>query len=371
MSKIKVLHVTSSLNKNGTETFLMNLYRKIDREKFDFDFLVFTDSTTGYYEEVESLGARIYRLPARRDSFVRYLSNLQSFFKSDVFKEYSVVHYSGCNISSILPLYFAKKYGCDHILVHSHSSANISGLHNHILHNINRQFIPRLCNEYLACSNAAAKWFYRNLHLGKEVKILNNGIDLSTFFYDNELRNKKRKHLGLSNKLVISNISRFEEVKNHSFILDVFYELKNKATDAILLLVGDGSLVSEIKDKAKSLGIFDQCLFLGSRDDINDILNISDAILFPSFFEGVPLSLIEAQACGLPIFASTNVSSEVDITGLVQFLSLTEHPYNWADTILNSLKIHKRYDRGLDLTSNGYNLNKTVKLIENIYSKQN
>lgn len=362
----KVLHITSCLAKNGTETFIMNVYKNIDRSKLQFDFLVFTESNDGYYAEAESLGANIYRLSPRKNSLFKYYMGLKDFMKNHV-RDYVAVHLSGCTLSSILHIRLAKKYGCKRIFVHSHSTENTAGIHNLILHKFNKLFISKIATDYLACSEDAAKWFYGGTSAYAKRKIIKNGIDINVFKYNHQIRNQIRSELRFGDKRVYANISRFEKVKNHKFIIDVFYEILLKEPDSLLLLVGDGSLKKEITDYVESLNISCNVVFLGHRDDIPNILNAVDVILFPSFFEGIPFSLIEAQSVGLPIFTSTNVSINTQIIDSIFFLKLESGPIYWRNQIFNCLSDFHRSDKTIKIKEAGYSIRDTALDLEKMY----
>ena len=335
----------------------------IDKKKFLFDFLLFTDSTIGYYDEAKSLGATIFRLPKRKDGYIRYRKWLDAFFKENA-SNYVAIHWCGCSLTSISPIYYAKKYGIPIRIVHTHSS-NTHGLHNKIFHYLNRYRISSISTHAMACSDVAAKYFFRGTKLEKQCAVVKNGIDLDFFQFDLQKRLDMRNQLGISDEFVIGHVGRFTKVKNHNFLLDVFVEII-KQRKALLLLIGEGEIMDEIKVKVLNLGLQNSVRFLGVCDNVNDILQAMDCFLFPSFYEGLPFALVEAQAAGLPIYTSTNVSSEVNITNNVTFISLEKDAKFWASEILSlefaRIKVNDK------IIKKGYSIKDTVDFLEEVYS---
>lgn len=360
---IRILQITAQLERNGTETFIMNVFRNIDRSKFQFDFLINSPSHNGYYNEACNLGARIYYIPSRKKGYIKYLKELNSFFKKHS-HEYDAVHFNGNSFTSIEALYFAKIYGIKQIIAHSHNSKT-SGIHNVILHKINRIFIPKIATSFLACSDLALKWAYSRSII-KTARIIHNGIDLNKYKFDQNLRKQKRDELNIGKELVIGTIGRLTEVKNHTFLIDIFSEILKIQSEAILIIVGNGKLKQALVDKTKDLNIEDRVILTGERDDVPELLNAFDAFVLPSLYEGLPFVGIEAQANGLPTFISENVSKQIILTDKVFLLSLDEKPKYWANYILN----HIDYIRdNLSKNIKNFSIVNTVRELEKIYSK--
>lgn len=327
---IYILHITKQLSRNGTETFIMNLFREAIKHNIFFDFLLLSNKKDGYYEEAIKLGAKIYHIPTRRTP-LKYYKALNSFFSKHSSK-YRGVHFSGNSLSSIAPLIFAKKYLIPIRIYHSHNSS-CHKLYNRIFHTINKFLLPIYATDGLACSQTALKWAYSHTSLEKRALIINNGIDLSMFKFRQEIRNNMRIKLGLNNKLVIGHIGRFVTEKNHKFIIEIFYELHKKNPNTYLLLIGAGELEHVIRYNIDLLGISDYVYFLGIRNDIPDLMMSMDLFLMPSLFEGLPFVLIEAQASGLPILASDIITHEVAVSPFCHFENLKKTAKTWADRI--------------------------------------
>lgn len=328
---IKVLHICSALNRNGTETFIMNVFRKIDRSKISFDFLVNQSSDDGFEQEARSLGANIFVLPPRREGFFRYSKALDDFFKKNGDK-YKAVHLHGNSFTSLLPLKKARKYGVQTIVAHCHNMST-TGLHNRILHILNRSQVHQIANTYFACSEGARQYGFSHTRAFDESVVVPNGIELDTFKFNPDLRYRMRKELALSDRLVIGNVAALRDAKNHFFMLDVMAELVKLSREAVLLLVGDGPLRDEIMEKIQTLNLENNVRLLGSRDDVPALLQAMDIFFFPSKYEGLGISLIEAQAAGLEVIASDTIPQETAVSPLIRYLPLDLPPSEWAKVI--------------------------------------
>lgn len=360
---IRILQIVSSLAMNGTETFIMNLFRNIDHTKVMFDFLVFSGEKEGFYDEVISLGGNVFFLPKRRDGVKKYFTSLDTFFSQHA-KDYDAVHYNVSSLTSVAPLRYARKHGITTRIVHCHN-ANCTGIHNKLIHRINRFRIKQLATHFLACSSAAAKWGYSFSGKLSETKVIANGINLSTFTLNKDIRMQCRKHLGISDKMVVLHVGTFNPIKNHSFLIDVFKEIKAIRQDAVLLSVGEGKLQEQTKAKAVRLGIEKDVIFLGRRMDVANIMMASDVMVFPSLHEGLGIVVIEALAASLPCLVSTGVPQEVNISDKIKFLPISEGPNEWAKQAI-SLSSTSRNEE-VDNRVSSYSIENTVRQMEKIY----
>lgn len=359
----RILHIVSHLKKNGTETFIMNIYRAINKSEFQFDFLTFSPNKEGYYQEIIELGGKVFFLPDRKQGFLNYHKELDTFFKK-FSKIYDTIHFHVSSFSSVAPLFFAKKYGIPKRIVHVHST-NCTGLHNKILHRINRNRISTLGTDFLGCSNLACKWGYSTTPALKKSIVITNGIDLNTFYPDSASRDRIRKSLNIGDNPLILHVGTFNPIKNHKFLLESFSLLLNKMPGARLACVGDGKLLNEIKSLAISLGINDSVYFLGRRDDIPDLMRGADLFVLPSLYEGLGIVLIEAQACGLTSIASTGVPKETKINDSTSYISLKEGPGKWAEQMISMLS-HR--EEALSPEIFKHSVQSTVNQILSIYS---
>ena len=330
---VRVLMLFTILNRGGAETMVMNYYRAIDRSKVQFDFVVHREEEGDYEEEIRSLGGNIYRMmPLRPHTFGKYERQISAFF--DEHPEYRIIH-GQCSESGYFFYKEAARRGIPVIIAHAHNS--------HVkfdLRWIVRTWMKHKMRPYLthcfACGEEAAEWLFGK-EMAQKAIILRNAIDTSQHLFDEQLREKKREELGLSPKaLTICHIGRFDKVKNHSFILEVFEELLKKRPNAHLLLIGDGDLREPTEKKASQQGLLDRVHFLGVRRDVSELLLASDAMVFPSLFEGLPVTLVEAQCAGLPCVISKNIPEEAVLTDLVEQVSLNDSADKWADKLMSA-----------------------------------
>lgn len=356
-----ILFISKWLSVAGTETFMMNVLRNIDKQKFHIDFLLFSDSVSDYSKEAEQLGAKIYRLPAR-NSFFNYYRSLEEFFKENA-KRYEAIHFCGGNVSSIAPIYYAYKYKVPVRIVHSHNSDS-KGLINKILHMVNRSFIPLFGTCNLACSTLAAKYFFGK----RDCTIIKNGVDTRVYRFNDEIRKHFREIYDISPSThVLGHIGRFDEVKNHMLLVDIFIEYRKKHSDAKLLLVGTGILEDQVKRKVNDLEIVDDVLFLGVRNDIPDILCAVDCFVMPSLFEGLPFVLVEAQTSGLPCVVADTINRDSKLTPYLAFRSLNDDLGLWVDDIENLIGANRREDGFKYVEQRGFDVLSTVQYLEGLY----
>lgn len=362
MEPIRVLQVVTIMNRGGLETMIMNYYRKIDRNKIQFDFIVHRTERGDYDDEIEAMGGKIYRmLNIRPGNYRKYFKQLDKFFETH--KEYKVVH-SHINENSGFVLRAAKKYGIECRIAHSHT-ANLKLDYKYPFRMYGRYYLNKNVNEYFACSKEAGKWLFKNPK--KDIIILNNVVDVDLFKRDDEKRNKLREELKLENKFVIGHVGRFNPSKNHTFLIDIFAEIVKKRKDAYLILVGEGNSMEDIKNKVSKLNLQDNVLFLGLRSDVYNLMQVMDLFLFPSLFEGLPVVLVEAQAAGLKIVTSTGVPREADLTNSLEFYDLKLSPKEWAEKIL-SLNVDVN-DYSDILKNKGYDANTNVNWLTDFYLK--
>jgi len=349
---IRVLHVVVNMNRGGAETLIMNLYRNIDRSKVQFDFLTCKEGV--FDKEIQEMGGKIHRIPYITDvGHFRYIKALNEFFFTH--NEYKIVH-SHMDKMSGLVLRAAKKARIPVRISHSHNTSSEGSIAAKIYKNYAAIYIKTSATNLIACSKAAAEWLFNNK--SNEVKILNNGIDYDKFSFKPQIRNDIRKTLKIDDKtLVLGHIGRFCEPKNHDFIIEIFKELNRKRSNSILILVGDGPLKPKIEKKVNEYGLKDKVKFLGIRNDVEQVIQAFDLFVFPSFHEGLPLTLIEAQAAGLPCLISKNITNEVDLgLGLVDYLPITDINL-WVNKIANfsinnnrNIKKHIFIEKEYDIT---------------------
>ena len=323
---IRVAQIIGKWLGGGVESVVMNYYRHIDRSKIQFNFICDEDSTNIPYEEIEKLGGKVILIPPYQKVF-KYHKELKKILKEG---NYKIVH-SHINTLSVFSLFAAKCAGVPVRIAHSHSTTNKQEKKKNLVKQVLRPFSKIFATDYMACTEHAGRWLFGNKEYDNgNVYLLNNAIDLDKFKYDEKLRKEKRKELNIEDDtLVIGHVGRFVEQKNHRFLIDIFNEVHKQKENSILLLIGQGPLTEEMKEKVDSLGISDSVKFLGQREDVSELYNAMDLFLFPSLYEGLGMVLIEAQANGLPCIASTEVPKIVDISNNVQFYNLNDSIDIW------------------------------------------
>lgn len=363
MMPIRILQVFATLDRGGAETMIMNIYRNIDRSKVQFDFIVNEDKDEYAYErEIKDLGGKIYRLPRYniKNHFL-YRKKWEQLLSNH--PEWNIIH-AHHTTPAFIYLKVAKSFNRITI-AHSHTAGSEKSIKSCV--KVLLRYPLRHVADYLfACSESAAKWMFGEY--SDSTFIIKNAIDTKKFTFSNVIRERKRKELGIENKFVIGHIGRFQTPKNHVFLIDIFKEIYNKDKNSVLLLVGDGELRSSIEKKVKELRLMNNVIFTGVRTDVPELLQAMDVFVFPSLYEGLPVSLIEAQAAGIKIFASTNITKEVKITKLVNFISLKKSPEYWAELILSACKNgYERKDMRKEIIDAGYDINENAKKIEKFY----
>lgn len=356
---IRILNIFMVLDRGGAETFVMNVYRQIDRTKVQFDFLVHGDKVGSYEKEIIRLGGRIYRLP-KMTEVNSYKHSVRIFF--DEHPHYSIIH-SHASELGLLIFKEAQKRGIPYRICHAHSAPKGIGLKSPIRYLFKKR-MAHYSNVFLACSQSAGVWQFGKRN---EFKIIKNGIFVNDFTFDVKVRNEIRKELKIENKLVIGHVGRFEKPKNHIFLIDIFENIL-RYSDAVLLLIGDGSLKSEIEGIVIDKGIKDRVFFLGSQRQVAPYLSAMDCFVFPSLFEGLGIVLIEAQANGLRSYVSDRIPPEAIVTDLVTEISLSQSPSQWAETILSNPRkdyIREKYYNKVKYS--GYDISNTALYLQDFY----
>ena len=357
MTPIRVLQVVTHMERGGLESMLMNYYRHIDRERVQFDFLVHRQERAAFDDEIESLGGRIYRLPRLVPWSKNYLSALNHFF--DEHQEYKVVHVHQDCLSSVI-LKVAAKHNIPLRIAHSHNANQDRNL-KYPIKLWYRRSIPQYATNLFACGKDAGDWMFSRV----PYQIINNAIDAAAYTYNPAKRTEMRRQLGLTEELLVGHVGRFNPQKNHPFLLDIFAALLKKEPNAVLLLVGGGEDMLKIQAKAQALGIAEHVRFLGIRSDVADLMQAMDVFVFPSLYEGLPVTMVETQAAGLPCLISDKVPPECILTeGLVDILPLSADPEVWAEKILEKREV-PRTDRRAEIAAHGFDITaEAVKLQE-------
>ena len=356
---IRVLQIVTYMGRGGLETMLMNYYRHIDRSKVQFDFLVHRDFEGDYDREILSLGGKIYYMPRLIPWSHRYRQKLCAFFGAH--PEYQIIHVHQDCLSSVA-LQCAKKCGVPVRIAHSHSSSAIKNIKYPIKQYYMKK-IPKYAADLFACGKRAGDWMFS----GHVYQVIPNAIDAGRFAFDLSRRKEMRDALGLRDEqLVIGNVSRFSEQKNHLFLIDVFEAIQKKAPNAVLLLVGDGERRAQIEAYIAEKNLQDHVILTGVQSNVWDYYQAMDVFVFPSYYEGLGIAVVEAQASGLPCCVSTAIPDEAVLTELVERRSLHEGAKSWAMWILGCCK-KQRENTTEKICAAGYDIAQTAVWLENFY----
>lgn len=363
MKKIKVLHVLTVFNRGGLETMLMNYFRKFNREEFELYFLVHRENGD-YEDEILNNGGTIYRVRSLSFSvvnFMEYQKELDEFFK---IHHFDIVHVH-TNSFGYFPLKYAKKHGTKVRIIHSHISALKDDWRKLILGKVLNRKIPSVANTLFACGINAGKWMFGK----RPFMVIPNAIKEGDFRFDESKRKAIRACLIQKESLCIVNVARLQPQKNHLFLLEVFSELVKIHPDAYLFLVGEGELKGDIESRIRTLHLSDKVTLLGVRADVPELMQAMDLFLFPSLFEGLPVSLVEAQASGIRCVISDGISAEsILVDENVKVISLKKSPSFWAKEILDFASYQRR-DTSSIIKEKGYDIADAVKKLEEQYRK--
>lgn len=366
METLRVLQVIGSMNRGGAENMLMNLYRNIDREKIQFDFVEHSLTQSAFDEEILSYGGKIYRCPRYTGkNFSSYVNWWNDFFRQHG-EEYAVIH---GHIGSTAAIYLgvAKKNGL-FTIAHSHNT-RVKNTPRELLYAVFSYPTRFIADYFFACGHdAAVSRFGRRIgENAQRCNVLHNAIDLERFTYNESRRKEMREQLHIGEEPVIGHVGRFGEQKNHLFLIEIFHEILSLRPEAKLLLVGDGELRGKIEERVREYGMEKQVIFAGVQIDVSGYYQTMDVLVFPSLYEGLPLTIVEAQATGMPCVISNHVPPECRLTDdLVSVEELSSSARKWAEHVLLRLN-RTREGRSAQLKEKGYDIHQTAKWLEEFY----
>ena len=371
--KIRVLYFVDRMLKGGIQSLIISWLPKFD-EKIQIDFLLLDDGNEYELEnEIKRFGCKIYKLNGMwiktPIDFIKYSKILDDFFKEH--HEYKVVHLHSSS-KNFLVLKYAKKYGIPIRISHSHNiDFQTKNPFKKFVGNLLKIPLIKYSTDFFACSKKAGEWLFgKKVVNTRKFKVINNAIDYDKFKFDKIARNKIREKLKLSkDEVVIGHIGRFTTQKNHKFLIDVFKELTKINSKYKLILIGTGIQENKIKNKVKKLNLNDKVIFMGFQNNVNEYIQAMDLFIMPSLYEGLGIVLIEAQASGLPCYASENVIPiEAKLSSNFKFISLKKSPQKWAE-IINCEAID-RVDNFKQFKNSKYIINDIVAELEKYYLKE-
>ncbi len=358
---MKILQVIGSMDRGGSQNLLMNIYSNIDRNKYQFDFLVFKDKKYDFDDKLKELDGKLIVMPSPAEigmfRFIKKFKRLCKENKYDIVHAHTLFNCGPC-------VYAAFLAGVKNRISHSHSTKYLDekiSFKKKIYFFLSKLLINLFSTNYIACGVDAGKFLY---YKNKKVIVLNNGIDLNKFSYSEKNREKIRNHYSINkDDILIGHVGRLMYIKNQSFLLDIMSELDKKYK---LILVGGGEDESKLLNKINELKLSDRVFLTGDVNNVSDYYSAFDIFCFPSLHEGIPFTVIEAQANGLKVLASKNISPECDVSKTIEFLSI-ENIELWRNKILTSDYSRKDYSSCID--KKGYSINSTVEILKEIYNK--
>ena len=361
---IRVLHVVGGLSRGGTETTIMNLYRHIDRQIIQFDFISHNIEMNDYEDDIRNLGGKIYHIPKFNGINIgKYVVEWNEFFARH--KEYSLLHSHVWSTASIfLPI--AKKNGV-YSIIHSHSVSAGDGLAA-IGRGLLKPPIKYMADYYMACTEEAGRWLFGNKIIqGDHFSVLPNAIDTQLYRFNKVVRKSIREKYNVSDCIVIGHIGTFNTNKNQAFIIELFKTIHQLKPQSVLWLIGDGKLKHSIENTVTDYKLSDHVVFWGIRNDIPDLLQAMDVFIFPSKHESFGNAALEAEAMGIPTVCSTNIPREAAADQNVQYISLNE-PERWVEAITKCAEIEGRnYNNVIQGTK--LDIKVTVKWLQDFYLK--
>ena len=365
--RLRVLQVGMTRNLGGIETYLIEQFRHLDKSTIDYDFVNITGEYSICYEdEILASGSKIFKVVSRhKNPLLHYWQWFNILLQNK--GVYDVIVLNTNSLEYVFPLVLGKVFGIPVRVIHSHNSGfeNKQGLARRLLVGMNKKLLAWSANLRFACSQFAGKWMYQD----NPYHVIYNAIDIHKYDANSIDREETREALGLHTELTLLHVGRFSYQKNHSFLLDIFKEVHAIQPNSVLLLVGDtteeSEFLTEVKRKIKDYGLENSVRLLGRRDDVNKIMQAADVLVMPSFFEGLTVVGIEAQASDLPLLLSDTVTKELGLLPSTQFISLEAGPTVWAEAVLNS-KQHNRQSRYEELKAAGYDIENETERVEKL-----
>lgn len=358
----KILQVGLSEHLGGIETYLLKISGNLDREKYQFDFLTYNGVDPCFEKELKAMDCGFHRITARNQNYFTYLKELDELIKSE---NYDIVHCNMNSLSNFEPVLVGLK-NHKKVVVHSRNSAVISSLKSRLLHKLGYIILRNKPVERVAVSDLAGEWMF-----GKKSKftVLNNGIDVEKYRYDLTWRSEIRNEFNIGSRELILHVGAFRRQKNHKQLIEIFNAYIKNKPEALLMLVGDGELKSEIISMTEKLQLTENVIFTGIRNDVPKLMSAADKFLLPSFYEGFPNVLIEAEAAGLYCVISDTITQQATLDGLCKSLSLADPLKAWA-TALDEDNLVDRFKASDKVTAAELDIKNEMKRLYAVYEKK-
>lgn len=358
----RVLHVLNGLGSGGIEKYILDLFQRLDPDKYVFDFLLRKKSNM-HEQLISSLGGRVYYVSPYPQEKRQNYKDVDDFFSKH--KEYNIVHIHMNSLEYVTILKLAKKHKINTIVLHSHNSSRVTH-RSRITHYWNRFWTGNCPTDRLACSDKAACWMFGK----KKYIFVSNGIDTERFRFRPDYRDEMRRELNLENQCVWGHIGRLCAIKNQKFIIDVFNKQASSNPNSVLLLIGEGNDRALLEEYVDNLCLKDRVQFLGVRDDVHKLLCAMDVMVFPSIAEGYPISVVEAQCSGLRCVLADTITKQVGITDRVEFLSLSDPLELWCESANAFFEETDRSIYADKIKAAGFDVCDTSKKIESFYDSK-
>lgn len=364
--KIKVLHIVGAMAPGGLENFIMNLFRNIDRERVTFDFVVHARKDGDYVPELESMGAGVFLIPRLTSHPVKNLKQIRRLVSENGY-DFVIRHTANALIT---PQLLAAKKGGAKTICHAHSTDDPAKL----LHKLGRMLMKKAADYRFACSEDAGKWMYGNLGF----TVVKNALDIREFAYSSDKDEDIRREFDCEERPLFGHIGNLLEVKNHLYLMDIYAAIIKRMPNALCFCIGEGDMRSKIESRIEELGISDNVILTGIRFDVPKFMSALDVLIFPSIFEGLPLSLIEAQAASLPMIISDRITGDVEVTeGIVRFMSIDLSPDEWAKKAIEIVgelgapnqKSGSRIEQREAIAKHGYDIEELCRFYESFFEE--
>lgn len=366
---IKVLHYVGMMKRGGMETLIMNLYRNIDREQIQFHFAVHGEEKGDFAEEIISLDGAFYHFPHMRKDPIAYRKAWRAFWKKHG-HQYTAFHMHTNSLANFIAFEEAYRAGIPVRIIHSHSSYAAKGklqFINDFLHKQHQKKAKKMATHLFACSDKAANWLFGGMTLGGlKVQILKNGVDILQYQYNPERRETIRAELGLTGTKIMGHVGTFLPVKNHSFLVDAIEAAYRKDPQIRCVFVGKGPLFEQIQEKIRQKGLENVIHLLGLRADVHELLSAMDLFVMPSLYEGLPVSLVEVQANGLPALVSDSITKDVKFLDNFNYLDLSAGAEAWGAKAVELMDGQLRTTDVQPLVDNGFDIRQTTDIYQNI-----
>lgn len=359
INQIKVLHYIPGFKFGGIESRMLEILKGIDKKKYQLDFLILTSLDNYLVEEIKSNGGNVFQVPSfSPKNMISHINGLKTVL-SDT--KYDIIHCHSSATGFVL-LWLSKKQGIKGRIMHARTSS-FAGSSLPYLRNLMQKISVRYSNTQLAVSQKAGDWAFGD----RKFQVIPNSIDLDKFAYNIIERNEVRKVYDIDNKIVFGHIGRNTYAKNHQFLFEIFSQIIKDKPNSVLLLVGVDNNEPNLNKWITELGIGGNVVFCGYQEDVSKYHSAMDVLIFPSFYEGLPGTLVEAQASGLKCYCSDVITKEVALTENIEFIGLNEGAKKWSSKIIKSMANPNRRSHIEEIKNKGFSIEATVRMFEELY----